>query len=546
MHKMLYTTLITLMLPATLAWGQARDTLLNMVRTKPYFYNLIMDGDNRVLAGTSDGVMEIDGVAIHPYDSRKGYITTDANGSVVIDEVGIKYHSEKKYLNLLPYPEVNREQYYVITNDQLYISSGGRLYIFDLVRYKYSYPYHSIRTISKDFVGTYSGIYYKGKKLEAPISDFTDGYIRQYGNRAFICNYSIDVLEVDFLNTGTISTGVNHFKYKKNLFFRDIFPAPDSSHYFIAEEKKLLLTDYAFESDSILFSHDNSDSPITLITEYPWALFFTTGNEVYQLDYETGVITSVVVLNEPITAGIYHEQQLYLLTSNALYRFNSSQVLEKITNLVKAHSMVAISGSKLIISTDQGLFVFNIAGRTLSLIIRGVEFNRKALYKEDDLIYAGSVDGLYTIRVEDIPELVQSNILYEAEEQSSNKTILLLSLASLLILTLGGFNLRYRRKWKSAVEVIETMKEPTIEITREMIEGHIQNNLTRASLSMLMDDLNLGKSQLYHLLKPDRPGSIIQRLRLDLYREMREEGKTYTEIAEATGLSISYLKKLKM
>lgn len=66
-----------------------------------------------------------------------------------------------------------------------------------------------------------------------------------------------------------------------------------------------------------------------------------------------------------------------------------------------------------------------------------------------------------------------------------------------------------------------------------------------ASIKSLLDEFKLNAPQLYAILKPDKPGSIIQQLRLDLVKKMREEGKPVNEIAEATGLSLSYLKKLK-
>ena len=51
--------------------------------------------------------------------------------------------------------------------------------------------------------------------------------------------------------------------------------------------------------------------------------------------------------------------------------------------------------------------------------------------------------------------------------------------------------------------------------------------------------------QLYTLLKPEKLGTIIQNFRMDRVKKMREEGKTNQEISEVTGLSVSYLKKIK-
>jgi AraC-like DNA-binding protein len=531
-----------------LASAQSRDTLLNMVRSEPYFYNLIKGEDGKILAGTSEGIFEVDGVAIRPFDSRKGYITSDVNGSIIIDDSGIRFYSERKYMHLLPYPDISRDEYHAATSQNLYISSGGRLYIFDLVPYEYIYPYHSIRTISRDFVGTYSGIYFKGKKLEAPVPGFTDGYIRQFGDRAFICNYSLHVFEKDFLDSGVIVPDVNYFTADtpNNTFISDIFPSQDGKHYYVATQNELILADYDFKSDTTLFVHNIKDAPVNLITENEWSLIFSAADELFKLDYTTEKINKVIKLDEHILAGVYHNNQIYLLTSQALYRFNAGQELEKLVDLQRAHSMLLLTGSQFVISTDLGLFLFNIPARSLSTIVRGVEFNRRALHKENDTIFAGSINGLYKIRTSDIPALVQANKSYELDDQTAANMVTVISIASILLLTMVGFNIRFRRKLKLAEETIETLNEPSTKVTREMIEEHIQNNLSDASLKMLQDDFKMSSSQLYIILKPDRPGAIIQRIRLGIFRQMREEGKTYTEIAEATGLSVSYLKKLKL
>jgi AraC-like DNA-binding protein len=530
-----------------LASAQTRDTLLNMVRSDPYFYNVIKWNGDRVLAGTSEGIIELDGVTIRPIDPRKGYLTSNDKGELSIDDAGIRYYTERKFLHLLPYPDISRDEYHAATSNNLYISSGGRLYIFDLVPFDYSYPYHSIRTISRDFVGTYSGIYYKGKKLESPEFRFTDSYIRQFGDRAFICNYSLHVFERDFLQTGILVPEVNSYQATilSGGFINDLFPSPDGTHYYVATQNELKKTDYQFMSDTTLFVHDKKDSPVTLITENPWTLNFISGNELYKLDYQNDKISLLVSLDEPMLAGLTHKNQTYLITSKALYRFNAGQKLEKLADLDKAHSLILLSGSELVISSDLGLYLFNIAGRSLSTIIRGVEFNRKALHKENDLIYAGSINGLYTIQSGDIPALIQANKAYEQEDHTMTNVVVVMGVASVLLLTMGAFVIRFQRKLKIAEQTIEILKDPAPQITRELIEEHIQNNLSKASLNMLQDDFKMSSSQLYIILKPDRPGAIIQRIRLDVFKTMRAEGKSYQEIADATGLSISYLKKLK-
>ena len=135
--------------------AQSKDTVLNMVLSKPYFYNLVQGTGGAIYAGTSGGIVQLEGLNLRHYGSPKGYLTTDSKGEPVIDSSGIRYYKEKKYVYLLPFPELVREEYHAVKDNLLYVCSGGRLYIFDIVPYEYSYPEHSIRTISKNLVGTY-------------------------------------------------------------------------------------------------------------------------------------------------------------------------------------------------------------------------------------------------------------------------------------------------------------------------------------------------------------------------------------------------------
>lgn len=545
--KVIFTLFLLQLLNCAFLNAQTKDTVLNMVLSKPFFYNLIKTNDNKVLAGTSEGVVEINGVSLEPLNKLSGYVTTDNQGELIIDDKGISHHTEKKFSHLLPYADISREEYHATTSNHFYICSGGRLYIFDLVPYEYSFAYHSIRTISRDFVGTYSGIYFKGKKMESPTPSFTDSYIRQFGDRAFICNYRLQILEKNFLETGRLVPDSNFkfFNSKNNSFINDIYPTSDNKHYYLAAVNQLLLVDSLFTKDSILFELPPKQSPIILIPENKYSLYFTAGSTFYQLDYKTNKINNILSLSEPIKAGIYSDGQCLLLTQKALYRYDFINKPEKLVDIQKAHTILSISGSEFIIGSDLGLYHFDLVSNQLSIIIKGVEFNRMALYKDDNLIYAGSINGLYKIKITDIPILVQQNTSNGQDNINFKNMSFFIGLSILLLVTMGTFLFRYRHKLKVAEKTIEVLKDPTPEVTRDAIEEHIKQNLSKASLKMLQDDFDMSTSQIYIILKPEKPGSIIQRIRLDIFKQMKLEGKSLQEISDATGLSVSYLRKLK-
>ena len=527
--------------------GQERDTVLNTMISNPYFYNIIQLDQNKVYAGTSDGIFELSKNDLRQIDSKSGYITGDNDGKPIIDSTGILFYAEKKYMHLLPYPELSRDEFHATKDNKFYICSGGRLYIYDLVPFKYSYPYHSVRSISKDLVGTYSGIYLRGKKLAPPVPGFTDGYIRQFDDRAFICNYEITVLEKDAIETGQLIEGQNFFSHAFSSMFlvNDILQHPRGKYYLVATENNLIQIDRNFTKDSIVFSHKYQKAPIVFIKGDKFGFFFTANNELYKYIYNGGKIVKSFSLPDRILGGVFINNQIYLVTNKGIYRYNSNLKIEKLANINTAHSILNISGSELLISSDNGLYLYNISNKTLSIVIKGVEFNRQALHAEGDTIYAGALNGLYTFTTKDIQPMVAANKAELKQSSDSNNTYLIIIVISIILASTIIIVSSYSKKLKKAEATIETLQTPKESISREKIEAYINNNLPTASIKTLMDHFKVSAPIIYEALKPERPGSIIQQLRLKTVIEMRQQHKTIEEIAEVTGLSISYLKKIK-
>jgi len=153
--RIFFIILSIILLSPILVKATNRDTILNAVISKPYFYNVIKGKDEKIFAGTSDGIFEISGSDLLQYNNQVGYLTADKTGNPIIDLYGISHYSDRQYLHLLPYPDFGREEYHTSSERNFYICSGGRLYIYDLTDYSLSYPLHSIRSISENLVSSY-------------------------------------------------------------------------------------------------------------------------------------------------------------------------------------------------------------------------------------------------------------------------------------------------------------------------------------------------------------------------------------------------------
>lgn len=537
-----------------MSYPQTQDTLLNTVLSKPFFYNIIKTKQNKFYLGTSQGIYELTGTSLKNYSEEKGYIATNKEGKPVIDSNGIKYHRSKSYNHLLPYKNLGNERSYHAGNDNsFYLCSGGRLYTFDIIPYNHSYQNHSIRSISKDFIGTYSGIYLKNKKLDSPAPTYTDSHIRQIDGRGFICSHSLFILEKDAITSGNVIEEINFFSYSEpdNLLISDITKNLSNNNYIISSQNKLIEIDYDFKKQKILFNQKKIQKlPIQLFPGSEDKLFFSSNNKLFSLNYKSNIIKPEISLKEPIVSGTCYGSVLYLLTNNALYRYISDGKLELLISIKNAHSLLNILGDQIIIGSDNCLLNYNLVSKSLDIVIDNVEFNRGALYLEENKnlsqikIHAGSINGLYSFEISKIPVLINKNILNN--ESELNKTYLIFSIVLIFLsISLLWSIYFYQKKLKIAHNSLEISLNKNDKITRKDIENFIINNLADASIKSIMNKFDLNAPQIYNLLHPDKPGIIIQNMRLEKINRMRNEGKSLEDISKETGFSISYLKKIK-
>ncbi|MFM1756209.1 MAG: hypothetical protein RL621_1157, partial [Bacteroidota bacterium] len=73
---------------------------------------------------------------------------------------------------------------------------------------------------------------------------------------------------------------------------------------------------------------------------------------------------------------------------------------------------------------------------------------------------------------------------------------------------------------------------------------YIHENIKLVTIQSICEKFGITPVRLYELLENDKPGEIIRNHRLNLVRRYRKEKKDDSFIAENTGFSISYLKKI--
>ena len=525
--------------------AQSMDTSLRVMYSDPFYYNVIKTPDGEVLAGTSQGIYRIEDDRPEQIDKQKGYLTLTDQGEAVIDPDGIRYHEEKSFSHLFPLLGDAKSTFAAGVDDQLYITSGGRLHIFRIRPFGYSFRNHSIRTISPHFIGTYSGIFSNGQHLEERFPDFCDGYIREWNGKTFVC-YS-DLLIYEPVR-GSAPDTFRQIPRPAGLNFdycRDVIYSHKAGRYFINTIRQFSQIDAGLKRGDSLFSSKSPKEEVVILGEDTdrSAIVFASGARLLNYSYNAEKISEMSTLPAQILDGHLTRLNYYLLCQDALYVRHADGKMERLAQLQKAHTLRRTGDDQFVIGTDHGLLLYNVSNKRLETLIEGVEFNRRALNVDGGRLFAGSIDGLYTFETKHLEELAKKTTAALQEANHANQHWWFITIIMLLLIMAGGLLLfRFRRRINRLQEaLIHSTDQP---FTRDDVVRYISDNLPTVSLNAINAHFETNSTQVYTILDPEKPGALIQQMRLDKVMEMRKGGARAREIALITGLSESYIRKI--
>jgi hypothetical protein len=163
---------------------------------------------------------------------------------------------------------------------------------------------------------------------------------------------------------------------------------------------------------------------------------------------------------------------------------------------------------------------------------------------ENGKIFAGSINGLYTLNVTRLKEISTDIVNRQNNANTTVPVYVYVGIATFLltILILVFFLLRSRKEIRIKTQEVHELNP--ILIDREKIVEFISNNLPNASLKSIAEHFNTNNSYIYRLLAPDKPGTIISQIRKEVVEKMKKQGKSAAEISIKTGLSRSYISKI--
>lgn len=530
-----------------LSSAQLRDTSLFTIYSRPFYYNVVKDWKGKIYAGSSDGMYQFQEATPIKMNDQKGYLMINKLGKVEIDSNGVKYHQQSSMSHMLPFPTEKRDEYHVGNDRYFYITSGGRMHVYEILPYAYRFRNHSIRSISSNFTGTYSGIYYHNQLLGRPVSNFTDGYIREYNGKVFMCTNGLDIFNISDIQMGNkliVQKLPDNFN---TLPTRDIRYIEKIKQYVVASDNQIAILDSNLKKVTEIFkSSEKADIKLLDEDKLYNTLYFSNAKTLYSINFSNNQVVNQGAIDEYIVDGKIELRTKYLLSSNGLYFQKGDGKYNKIIPLQKAHTMLSITEDAFVISTDEGLFLFRENENKIYPLIPGVEFNKKALFVDKNKLYAGSINGLYIIDLSQMDTIIARTIKMLSSEEVPTIPIWYFFLIIVLILILIVVMVIYKRRIKNIQSqiTISNKGESKTKLNREVIESYINEHLPIASLKSIVDHFNTNNSMVYSLLSPNKPGDLIQQLRYEKVKALRQEGKTAKEISEVTGLSDSYIRKI--
>ena len=527
------------------AFSQETEKIFELKEThnSSYFFNAIVV-DKKLFFGTSNGIQY--------YDNTTNKIKL-INSSIVgaIDHyngefINIPTPVDNLYSHLLPINYSKSKSNTLVYRSDIYIICRGVLFIFNLKSYNLK-PMPSIRSISKNYIGSYGGIYslINNEKLEFPT--YTSSFIREFDGVTFINWDGLSIIDKNGQRNFYASNGEG-IEIKDEIIGKanDVEKIGNNSFLLFTSEGMYLFNDKTLDFKQVLSASKygrlnfiRSEKDINGASR----VFLHNDKTIFQYLPKTNEISNIASINDQIvdvfsdSASVY-----YILTDKDVRKIHLTEKKENyilFDNIILPNN-VGVFKNFVFVTADVGLNLFDLKTKVGKELIIKEEFNKNAFFIDNNKLNLGSINGLY-----DFDNSTLTNLFNEQEELQEKEnyvigkeTFLIYGLLLFLLVALSF--LFYRRK------MIKHMREKQKYngINQSQINEYIVSNISSVSINSICDHFELPVNKLYNLLGEKKPGDLIREERLKIVRQMKIENKSKKEIAQATGFSTSYLKKL--
>ena len=505
------------------------------------FYNFVLYEDELYVSSNS-GIYKIDS----SNNNSLLIYNKDVIGPVKSDfskNENYKVQFDIPEVNIQPSTLLNAITDYAFHNSRLFIIRRGKLVSFKTLNYSYT-PYESVRSITKNAVGSYNGIFINGKKLKK--LKYTDGQIKEFDNITFVCYKGL--LSYENNKETIIYRGNDRRNEKKYGNIYDIFLI-NHPNYLIISSKGL----YNFNSEKntfdLIYSSKKYIIPVRNETNSNTipnngVFSFVDNNELISINVNTGDIKNVANWLEDNIIDILcsdtkkiEGKTIYSISKNKYLleqklTSDGFELVEKTPIKLTAHT-IADYGELIFLSGNNGLSIYNKIKKKIYDGYILDEFNKNAVYKGENEISFGSINGVYKFK--NINEFSKNLIFDDFKIKSTIQYDIVIFVSLVLIILIIIYIKRSNSSKKN--------------ISREQLVSNIkifiQNNLNSVTLKMLEDEFDLAYYEINSLDKDFKPAIFIKNSRKIKAQKMFFDKKSMSEIAQKTGYSETYLLKNK-
>ena len=496
------------------------------------FYNFV-SYENELYISSSNGIYKIDVSGDH-------LILFDASISGPINTIFERNNNFKIKFIELPnvYPNLYAESItdFAYLDNNLYVIARGKLLIYNNLKYSFNSA-GSVRSITDNAIGTYGGVYVNGNKLNK--ITYTDGQIRKFDSITFVCyngllSYKDNIETKLYNNDNSIRTNGEYGAIS------DIY-AISNSKYIVISDKGI----YKYDNDSnefdLIYTNQNKIIPIrnkiNSRIKDRGEFHFIDDKRYISLNIKDNKIdiieNNIKYEIKDILESDINGNDFYAISKNnlllSLKRTKDGLKLgEKFPIESSAHTISDYENLVFLLG-DKGLSIFEKTKKKIydNYIIE--EFNKGAIYKENNKISFGSIHGVYTI--DDIKDFEKS-LIFKDFKIKNNKNFLYFGVFLFIFILI-------------IIIRVLNKKNITDEQLILSIKRFIRKNLSSVTLKMLEIEFNLDYNEINSINKNFKPAKYIKTERLDLTKKMLLNKKTISEISEKTGYSETYLLKNK-
>lgn len=510
---------------------------------------------NKVYIGSHSGLYTLNGQELKLVDrDLKGFIFIEKSQEEIkkTDKSKVEFIPNDHYISQY-LPKSNRFDISLSKKDgRMYVIGSGKLFVFHIKHYLQELRGISVRSFSRSTIASYNGLY--SKKDYQPLNNdliaYSDGYVRDYNNKTFICWDGLTVFKDNELihQFRTMNKELRpefSLNGKKYGFIRDIVWI-EEEHYLLATTTGIYSFDLGKVAIQEVAKKTTNGDPFIITQKNPLysdqlLIWYVINGEIigYNFPKEGEMVKVPLYTHEKIifdgVATVYGNgfisPSIYITAEDGLYRITYANE-NKVTLADKEEyrTIRVVNDSLLAVSNNSGLFRYNRQTKRTEKVI-SAEFNQKALEVIGDSIFGGGVDGIYKLAVSDFikynPVKRKFSVKSIFNILSKYRDYIYLLLISLVVLWF------IRRKEKA-----KTRNDAST------IENYIIQHMNRVTVSDLRSEFNMSYNQLNSILKPFTAAQYIREARLKRIYELLNAEVDLKQIAKETGYNQQYLQKI--